>query len=274
VHTLGLATGIQIPPQTLLCLVFLTIVVVLRQTGRGIFAIFLGRGIGGRIARLTAPILLFVPFIREDARAYFINAGQMPANYISAFLVSLASTLAFAFLLFLVLRIDRMENQIRLLSLRDELTGLYNFRGFHLLGDQTMRLAQRSQLPFSVLFIDLDNLKRINDSLGHDVGSACVAEMAALLKVTFRETDVIGRVGGDEFAVAGQFSRAAISIAAQRLNRASIHRNMETFHPFPLNFSMGLVTSEGTEKVSLKELLAKADDAMYEEKRRKKSNPD
>jgi diguanylate cyclase (GGDEF)-like protein len=202
----------------------------------------------------------------------------MPEPYVVAILASISTIVSFAFLLLLSWRIKSMESEIRDLSLRDELTGLYNLRGFHLLGEQTLRLAQRSQLPFSVLYIDLDNLKQINDSLGHSVGSTCLNEMAQLLTATFRRTDVIGRIGGDEFAVAGQFSRAAISIAAQRLYTASIRLNMETPHPFLLNFSMGLVTSEGIENEalheSLKELLAKADKAMYEEKRRRKSNPD
>src|SRR5258708_35880445 len=80
-----------------------------------------------------------------------------------------------------------------------------------------MRLAWRSQAPFSVLFVDLDGLKEINDSLGHAVGSAFLVETAGLLTATFRETDVIARIGGDEFAVAGQFSRAGIAVGWHRL---------------------------------------------------------
>jgi diguanylate cyclase (GGDEF)-like protein len=106
----------------------------------------------------------------------------------------------------LVWYIKGMENEIHDLSLRDELTGLYNLRGFKILAVQALRLAQRSNAPFSVLFIDLDDLKRINDFHGHGVGSAALNETGELIKTTFRETDVIGRVGGDEFAVAGQFN--------------------------------------------------------------------
>ena len=150
------------------------------------------------------------------------------------------------------------------------MTGLYNLRGFYLLSEQVLRLAQRSHLPLSVLFIDLDHLKQINDSFGHDAGSAFLVETAEILKQTFRETDVMGRVGGDEFAVVCQGSKVAISIAAQRLQAASALRNAEPVRRFPLSFSIGFVTAEGRERQSLKELLTEADKAMYEEKRRKK----
>jgi diguanylate cyclase (GGDEF)-like protein len=129
-------------------------------------------------------------------------------------------------------------------------------------------LAQRSKLPLSVLFIDLDHLKQINDSFGHDAGSAFLVETAEILKQTFRETDVIGRVGGDEFAVVCQGSKVDISIAAQRLQAACALRNAESVRRFPLSFSIGFVTAEGRQ--SLKELLTEADKAMYEEKRGKK----
>jgi diguanylate cyclase (GGDEF)-like protein len=139
-----------------------------------------------------------------------------------------------------------------------------------LLADQALRMAQRSQLPVSVLFVDVDNLKKINDTLGHDAGSAFLVETANLLRETFRETDVIGRIGGDEFAVICQGSYVAISIAAQRLSLASKAHDSETGRRYPLSLSLGYVTAEEHVRQSLKELLTAADRAMYEEKRLKK----
>jgi diguanylate cyclase (GGDEF)-like protein len=166
-----------------------------------------------------------------------------------------------------------MENEIHNLSLTDELTGLYNLRGFNLLAEHALRLARRSKLPFSVLFIDLVNLKLINDELGQGVGSAYLAETGELLKATFRDTDVKGRLGGDEFAVAGQFNRAGISVAALRLDAASAALNAEARRQFPLRLSMGYITSEGDTQESLQELLSKADQAMVKEKRQKIGRP-
>ena len=267
-----LSMSVQTNTMTLLCLFLLTQVVLFRCAENGVFSIILGRGIGGRIARLFSPVLLVLPFLREAARPYFFHASRLPANYAAAVGASVAAMLSFALLLFIAWRINSMEQEIHDLSLRDELTGLYNLKGFNLFAEQALRLARRSKMPFSLLFIDLDNLKLINDSHGHSVGSAILAEMGELLKHTFRETDVIGRIGGDEFAVAGQFSQAATSVATQRLREASALRNSEAGRRIPFSFSIGHFTSEVTGNESLPELLTRADRAMYEEKRRKKLN--
>jgi diguanylate cyclase (GGDEF)-like protein len=267
----GLSGVTRTSPQTMLCLAILTVVAFLRRAERGIFSVFLGRGIGSRIARILGPVILVLPFLREIARQRMVSSHILPEHYATAILASVAAAISFVFLMLLVFYIKSMENEIHNLSVRDELTGLYNLRGFHLLGQQALRLAQRSRVPFSVLFIDLDNLKQINDLHGHSMGSACLAETAELLQAIFRETDVLGRIGGDEFAVAGQFTHAAVALATERLREASALRNSTPGHSAALSFSIGHVTSLLTAHESLPMLLAKADQAMYEEKRRKKS---
>lgn len=269
-HLFNFSTRIHASQQTLACLILLTSVALLRRAERGIFSIFLGRGIGATTARVFGPLLIVLPILREIARMRVVNAHIIPEHYVTAILASIATVLAMILLLVLVWRINSMEMQIHALSLRDELTGLYNLRGFSLLSEQAVRLAQRSQQPLSVLFLDLDHLKRINDSFGHDAGSAFLVEMAEILTQTFRETDVIGRVGGDEFAVVCQGSHVAVSIAAQRLQAACAQRAANSSRRFPLSYSIGFVTAGEHERQSLKELLAAADKAMYEEKRRKK----
>jgi diguanylate cyclase (GGDEF)-like protein len=268
------SNAVQSSPLTLFCLILLTLVTVLRRAENGIFSILLGRGIGSTIARTIAPILLVLSFLREIGRNRLVMNFRVPENYVSAAIASVATVVSFLLLLFLTWRIQRMEAEISDLSLRDELTGVRNLRGFHFLGEQALHLAQRSKQPLSVLFIDLDNLKGINDSLGHSTGSAFLVEMAKLLENTFRETDVIGRIGGDEFAVLCQCSHAAMSSAAQRLDEASAIRNSEPGRQFPFSFSVGYVTSEEHKRESLDELLSHADKAMYEEKKRKKLNRD
>jgi len=168
-------------------------------------------------------------------------------------------------------RIDNLERAIRDLSLRDELTKLYNRRGFYLLAEQALRLAQRSDAPFSVLFVDLDNLKQINDTLGHEVGSIFLCEVSELLRSFVRRTDVVGRVGGDEFVIAGQSSDAAMQNVALRLEQAAERRNEEPDRKYPFSFSLGHVTSDEGERESLEDLLHRADGAMYTTKRRKKA---
>lgn len=265
----GISPITRTSPQTMACLALLTFAAFLSRAEVGVFSIFLGRGIGSRIARTLAPILLVLPFLREIGRAHMMQAQRIPEQYATAILASMATMLALVLLVFLAWRINSMEMEIQHLSLRDALTGLYNFRGFHLLAEQSLRLAYRNQLPFSVLFVDLDNLKQINDSLGHDNGSAFLVETGEILTATFREIDVLGRIGGDEFAVAGQFSHVAISIAAERLQAACALRNREAGRLRPLSFSVGFASSVEHEKESLKDILARADKSMYQEKRRK-----
>jgi diguanylate cyclase (GGDEF)-like protein len=268
----GLPAVYRASPPTLLCLFLLTLVALLRRSRRSVFSIFLGSGMSRRISRTLVPILLILPFVREAGRAHLIGVLHLPENYATAILASVATAISFYLLLLITWRVNSMEVDIRDLTLRDELTGLYNLRGFYLLAEQALRLAQRSQLPVSVLFIDLDNLKATNDSFGHGTGSASLMETAELLKATFRETDVMGRIGGDEFAVVCLCSYTAMSIAAQRLEEASAIRNAQPTVRFPLSFSVGYITSEEHAHQSLKELLTKADKAMYEDKRRKKLN--
>lgn len=260
----------MISPLLLLCLVILTLVVAMRQTEHGVWSIFVGAGIGSRIARGFAPVLLVIPFFIEVARTRIILKDLVPEQYGAAILTSLAAGMSMVLLLVLVWRINGMEKEIHDLTLRDELTGLYNMRGFYLLGEQTLRLAQRAEMPFSVLFIDLDGLKKINDDLGHNTGSAYLAETGELVMECFRETDVKGRFGGDEFVVAGQFSMVGIELAAARLKNMTVAANERNPRKYPLSLSIGWVTLDHPSTESLKELVRRADEAMYREKRSKK----
>jgi diguanylate cyclase (GGDEF)-like protein len=256
---------------TMTCLLLLTTVAFLRKAENGAYSILLGRGIGSNIARGLSPVLLILPYLREAMRAHFIDSRRMPPHYTTAILASLAVMLSFALLLFLAWRINRMEMEIHDLSLRDALTDLYNLRGFRLLAEQALRMARRSNLSFSVLFIDLDNLKHTNDTLGHQAGSDFLVETAKILKSSFRESDVVARIGGDEFAVAGQFTQSGITLAAQRIEESVARRNAANSDGPALSLSVGYVTSESLRHESMPELLAKADHAMYKEKRRKKA---
>lgn len=269
-HVFGQNTIVSTSSQSMTALLLLATVAFLRKAENGIYSILLGRGIGSNIARGLSPVLLVLPYLRETARAHFIGSRRMPPHYTTAILASLAVMLSFALLLFLAWRINRMEMEIHDLSLRDELTDLYNLRGFRLLAEQALRMARRSSQSFSVLFIDLDNLKRTNDTLGHQAGSDFLVETAKILKSSFREADVVGRIGGDEFSVAGQFSQAGIELAAQRIEESVARRNAANSSGPTLSLSIGHVTSEPACNDTLTDLLARADKAMYEAKRRKK----
>jgi diguanylate cyclase (GGDEF)-like protein len=168
------------------------------------------------------------------------------------------------------------EARLRSLSLTDTLTGLFTRRGFLPLAEEHLGLARRTQRPFLVGLIDVDGLKAINDSLGHASGDAALVAIADVLRETFREADIIGRVGGDEFAVvvveAGEGAEESIR---QRLRRQLEEHNVRSGHrPATLSCSIGLARFETESLTSLVELLAAADRALYEDKRARPSAAD
>lgn len=237
----------------LVCLIALTFVVALRQAEHGVFSIFLGVGTGSKLARIFAPILLLLPFAWQAANS------RLSKDVNGAVLASSGVAAAFSILLFFAWRISRMENEIHDLVLRDDATRLYNHRGFHMLAEHALRLAKRSRVPFSVLFIQLENLAQIHTQLGPDLAATSLSEAGEILRATFRESDIKGRIGADEFAVAGRFDRTGISVAALRLEAATAARNERSARPLPLVFSMGHVTITDPEaQENLKDLLARA----------------
>lgn len=264
------AHGLTSTPTTV-CLTLLTLVALFRRSESGIFSLFLAYGMGSKIARWLTPVVLIVPFLREIGRAHLLNAPFVPQYYATAVMPSITTIVAFGGLILLASRINRMQGEIQALGLRDELTGLYNVRGFNLLAEQALRLARRARQSFCVLFVDLDGLKQINDRLGHDAGSEMIAEAGQVLSTTFRETDVIGRIGGDELVVAGQFDKETILWSIERLQQAVEDINAADGRRFKLSLSIGFAVNNGNPPETLKSMLTRADAAMYEVKRLKKA---
>jgi diguanylate cyclase (GGDEF)-like protein len=268
----GSSTAGLVSKSVLVCLACLTVVVMTRRAEHGVFSFLVGHGIGGRVARILTPVLLILPFFREVTRARILNTHLIPPRYATALMTSVATTISFVLLLYLVRLINGMQREIQTLNLRDELTGLNSVRGFYLLAEQAFRLARRAKLPFAVIFVDMDNLKIINDELGHSAGSLSLVETGRLLTENFREADVVGRVGGDEFVVAGQFGKRDALAAMERLRAGAARKTNIAGGRFSLSLSMGCAITEDFAGESLKSLVAKADEAMYEEKRTKKNS--
>ncbi len=255
-----------VSPELLSCLALLVGVSVLRESALPLFRVYIGSSMGSRIARWLLPVLFTLQILREIIRGHFTHIPSVSVFYSLPILTTIASLTIFVLVLFIALRINRLERTIRDLTLRDGLTGLYNVKGFHLLAESALLTSRRAGLPFAVLFIDLDRLKQINDTHGHHIGSAALTETAKLLANTFRENDVVGRIGGDEFAVAGQFDELTLDSAINRLRAGTASRSPELQRRFPLSFSIGYAVAEQDSAESLRELIARADSAMYHDK--------
>ncbi|MEX2528516.1 MAG: diguanylate cyclase [Gemmatimonadota bacterium] len=164
----------------------------------------------------------------------------------------------------------RLLAALRSLSLIDELTGLYNRRGFAQLGEQHLKLARRTGRAVTLVFMDLDRFKTINDTLGHHVGDRGLNKIAEILRSTFRRSDIVARMGGDEFAVlALEASGEDAAMLVERLREHIETFNLSGREPFRLSVSVGIARYDETARTGLAELLAEADVLMYEEKRRK-----
>jgi diguanylate cyclase (GGDEF)-like protein len=166
---------------------------------------------------------------------------------------------------------EEAEEAIRALSITDELTGLHNRRGFLSLAGQQLKLADRNKRGILLYFADLDGLKWINDTLGHEEGDKALIETAAVLKETFRTSDIIARLGGDEYAVlALDTNEANSAIFTARLQSLIDKRNHQENRRYRLSISAGCSYYDPENPVSMDELIASADKLMYEQKQNKK----
>ncbi|HEY3418778.1 MAG TPA: GGDEF domain-containing protein, partial [Armatimonadota bacterium] len=167
---------------------------------------------------------------------------------------------------------QRMQSTLRSLSLTDELTGLYNRRGFLTLAEHQLKVAYRMQEPFVLVYLDIDGMKIINDTFGHQAGDQALMETAAILRSTFRESDIIARIGGDEFVVIGlDGTQEQARVLPQRLQAAIDARNdLQGREGYLLSISIGLVDCQPAAPITIEPLLARADALMYAMKHQKK----
>lgn len=162
--------------------------------------------------------------------------------------------------------------QLKAKSVKDDLTGLYNRRGFFELSNKIMNCSGASSKDFLLVYTDLDGLKGINDNYGHTEGDDAIIAAAEILREAFEESDVIARIGGDEFVILkicngsdnGDDFKTRIKAAVDSYNSSSDK-------PFKLSISVGAIRYSGEEKANIDELLKISDMMMYSEKQKKKN---
>jgi len=175
-----------------------------------------------------------------------------------------------------ILRFDKMmrdhkgEEALLALSLTDELTGLCNRRRFFVLTEQCLKIATRTKKRSMLLFIDMDDLKWINDHCGHNEGDQALIGLANILKKTFRESDIIARIGGDEFVVLSEITEENSEILMTRLYENIKDYNAKRSRRYTLSISVGTTQFDPEYPISIDELLSKADALMYAQKRKRR----
>jgi diguanylate cyclase (GGDEF)-like protein len=257
----------RVSPQTLGCMSLLGIALVCRRTRGGFFAVLVGHAIGSQTARVTLPFAVMLPFLVVGGSAYATRAHWLSTPYAAALAASLCSIMIFGFVVLMARRINDLERKLRDISLTDELTKIHNRRAFYVLGEYAMHEARRTHQQLTVLYFDLNGLKRINDSLGHEMGSRLLIDAANLLRANFRNSDIVARVGGDEFAIVARDGRKDLLAALIRLDAATAAANAVPGIPYRISYSMGEATHEPGSNESFVALVERADGMMYERKR-------
>jgi diguanylate cyclase (GGDEF)-like protein len=169
-----------------------------------------------------------------------------------------------------------LERELRHLALTDDLTCLYNRRGFFAAATQQLKLARRNQCELLLVFCDVDGLKAINDTYGHAEGDLALVRTANALESSFRDSDILARIGGDEFVVlalnaTGQDQKSILQRCIDHLRQTS-----QEDARYKLSLSIGTARFDPRSSATLGELIAVADAAMYAQKRiqRKMSGED
>jgi len=214
-----------------------------------------------------------IPKQHFDAELIRKNGDKLYAGTsISLMRNSLGQPVGFRGIILDITERKRMEEEIIALSITDHLTGLYNRRGFLTLAEQQMKVEERSKKEIALLFTDLDKMKVINDTLGHEKGDQALIEVASILREVFRKSDIIARVGGDEFAVFGiGTTQKDLDILKSRLQQQIDIHNAAENRDYSISLSVGTAFTDHEHPCSIGELMSKADTLMYEQKRRKQS---
>jgi diguanylate cyclase (GGDEF)-like protein/PAS domain S-box-containing protein len=163
----------------------------------------------------------------------------------------------------------RAEEEIRTMAIIDTLTGLYNRRGFISLVEQQIKTAVRANKKLLLFFIDLDGLKLINDTWGHEEGDHALKRAAIILKKTFRDSDILSRLGGDEFAALVFDSPELPEVILKRLQSRTDYENASALS-YQISMSVGVADYDPSVPCSIDELISRADQLMYNQKKEKK----
>lgn len=169
----------------------------------------------------------------------------------------------------------RLREKLKILSVTDELTKLYNRRGFFSLVEHKIAYAKRNKKRLLLFFIDVDGMKHINDKLSHNDGDRALVGVSNILRNTFKENDIIARIGGDEFAVLSiDLGEEDMDKLVDRLSKNQSEFNEKSEYPFKISMSVGVACFNPENPININELMSTADRLMYEDKNNKRKQRD
>jgi len=190
------------------------------------------------------------------------NTGQLHQSHLQLLIDKLYQKVS---------ELEKANEHLRNISLTDGLTGLNNRRGFMILATGLLKFARRAGYSLCLIYVDLDSLKYINDTFGHTAGDMAITHFARILTDTFRDSDVIGRMGGDEFVVLLIDATESDIAGMQALLHNNVNAyNLQAENLQALSFSLGAIRIGQNSTITMEEFLAQADEAMFAHKQRRK----
>jgi diguanylate cyclase (GGDEF)-like protein len=217
---LGSNQNIYISGYTQIALVLLTLVNATNSTQKNIFSVIISKGAGGRISRVALLLVVCTVLMGALLLVILVFSGMLQLNAAVSLVVSLELVMLFLAIIYLSERINFLENNMHQNALSDQMTGVLNRRGFYLFAEQAMREVRRGDFQLKMYLFDLDGLKKVNDTFGHEIGSAMISAFADTLRTVFRSSDIVARLGGDEFVVMKKTGSASGHEDLFRLNKA------------------------------------------------------
>jgi len=198
-------------------------------------------------------------------------AQAILSNDLTAFSWNILSTLSIYFTIsIMITKLRYMWEAETIIARTDQLTGVMNRRAFEEIVEYEIMSLQRQNSPFSLAYLDLDNFKEVNDSLGHKKGDELLKAMVSCLKENLRRTDVVARIGGDEFTIFFPATeQSAVKLVMQKIMEQL--RLLNERNNWPTTISSGVITSLDS-NCELETIIALADKLMYEVKNNGKNN--
>ena len=258
---------VLISPPTLSCIFLLLWINLIEKNSPGFYTILIGNGNGAVLIRIWLPFIIVFLILSFLLQEYFILNDVFDLET-SLSIIAASVTVIFSFALIILARkIDALEYEVNLSAIYDELTGILNRRGFNLIAEQSVKDAKRKRYNLMMYFFDIDGLKQVNDTLGHNTGSELIKDFSLLLKKGFRSNDVVARLSGDEFVVLAIDADGEPNVI-DRLYELS---QSITDKPYKLEFSVGNFRISPTDNSTIDEIIEQADQLMYQHKARRKS---
>ena len=162
-----------------------------------------------------------------------------------------------------------LQAELGNLALTDELTALYNRRGFMALAERQIRLGRRSGRGMLLFMMDVDGLKKINDDFGHGEGDLALKRVSAVLEQTFRDSDLVARLGGDEFTVLAIEAEGHCESTIQSRLLEGLKAINAKHSSYEISLSCGVARFDPRQRASIGDLMGRADGSMYEQKRQR-----